>query len=197
MKALLFGILIFGAQQSFACVELNNAKYCIGDKVYKGTSYPNAAVISYISSVNGNVSVQTRFEDDTAEYTFSEDPKDLDITNGCFEDVCIQDNVHRGTLYPGGGAVVGINPTKKTVTIAQAKNNALAVIKIKDLHVEKGCVNGICVGDIVYTGSVFEPGVKVIAVNAYFKTILVKARFQYDDKDFVFEQFANELKLIK
>lgn len=195
MKTFILGLLIFSAQQTFACINVNDAQICVGDKVYKGTIYPSGATVTRINSETNVVAVQTAFDKDPAELTFFENAADLDLTTVCLGEVCIGDKVYRGTIYKGGGEVVGINLATKKATV-QLPNSSLVVLKTNDLHLTKGCLSGVCVGDTVYAGSVFQEGVTVVAVNSYYKTIVMHARFFNENKDYLLEQYPADVKVL-
>ncbi len=172
MKILFAALVIMFSQQSFACADYNSEdKICPGDTVYKGSDYTLGAVVMGVNPYRKTATVRSNYSGNNA----SENVIDLHITRGCLDRVCVGELVFKGSEYTQGATVVAINPHKGLLTVKSVYSGNLAVESVRRIHMSRGCVHGICVGDKVYKGSEYTEGALVVGINHQEKTVTVKS----------------------
>jgi hypothetical protein len=89
--------------------------------------------------------------------------------------ICQGEIVFRTVSYGVKGAeVIAINTRSKTATVKSIEYGSLYQITPKVLDITKGCIEGICVGDIVLKGADFGAnGAIVLAIDVSSSMILV------------------------
>lgn len=173
MKFILSLILTLSSLNIFAnCLELNgDTRICVDDIVYKGTEYSQGARIVAFERGNNSVIVKSIRNGNH----FSEKISDLFLTNTCMRDVCPDTLVYKGSEYSLGARVVAINKFTNSAVIRSVKNGNLFVENINGLMIAKGCVRDVCVGDVVYKGSEYTLGAKVLAVSRISRTAAISS----------------------
>ena len=160
------GNTTYERQNNSSCTE----KICPGDIVYNGTRYLNGAKVVAVNPNYGTAVVRNPMYNTL----HTENIKDLDITKGCVSGICIDDVVYNGIRYLNGARVVAVNPNYQTVVVRDPRYNTLHTENPIDLDVTKGCISGICIGDIFYNGSRYMNGARVVAVNLNSQIVVVR-----------------------
>lgn len=93
------------------------------------------------------------------------------------EKVCPGDIVYKGSDYAQGATVMGVNPYRKTATVRSNFSGNNASENVLDLYVTRGCLDRVCVGDLVYKGSDYNQGATVVAINPHKNLLTVKSVF--------------------
>ncbi len=161
MRKLLLLSLALISQQGLACVSVSNSYICSGDTVFKGTSYsqgatviaenPYAQQVTVRSNVSGNLTV--------------ENVADLDITRGCYGQICVGQKIMKGTSYSQGANVIGINYSRQSITVRSVVSSNLAVESAYDLEATTGCAGSVCIGELVYKGTSYSQGARIESIN--------------------------------
>jgi hypothetical protein len=144
---------------------------CVGTKVLKGSSYSQGATIIAINYYAQTLTVRSI----STSSMFVERGEDLDVTNGCIENLCIGERVYKGNSYSQGATVIGINYYKRTVNVRSNSTSSLFSENLSDVDLTKGCVGTVCVNDKVYKGSEYSQGASVLAVNAANYTATIRS----------------------
>jgi hypothetical protein len=177
LKKLVLILTVFFAQQTFACIDLGSSEsVCPGDTVYKGTSYIKGATVLGVNQHMNRVTVRSNYSGDNN----SESVFDLHLTRGCISSICVRDVVYKGTSFLRGAIVLAINSHKQTLTIKSNYSGDLSEQHYDDLEPVVGCLYGICVGDLVFKGSSFINGARVISINYQNRTVTVKSEYSGD-----------------
>lgn len=89
--------------------------------------------------------------------------------------ICPNDIVFKGSEYREGAQVIAVNKETRKVTVRSLAQGTVIRESSHNLYVTRGCVEGVCVGDIVYKGSWYSNGAKVVAVNKSLGRVTVKS----------------------
>ena len=175
MKKIICVMVFVTSFSTFACIELGSNQVCAGDLVYKGYSYPQGAKI-----INFNLDLKTVEVRSVSnpEIQTTEKLKDLDIPSGCIGEVCVGDKVFKRAIYVQGATVIAVNEDKKKVLVRSNQNTKhLELENPRFLAATSGCVDNVCVGDLVFKGSSYEMGAAVVGINKKDKTVLVRSTY--------------------
>lgn len=108
------------------CIE----NLCVGDRVFKGTSYSQGADVQAINHYKRTVTVRSVVSGNLAVEILS----DLFLPKGCLGSVCVNDRVFKGTSYSQGASVVAINNFTYMALVRSVVSGNLAVESIYDLQ---------------------------------------------------------------
>ena len=61
------------------------------------------------------------------------------------------------------------------MTILTSFSTFAAGTKLNNSNVTNGCLRGVCVGDKVFKRAIYDQGARVIAINEFKKTVLVRS----------------------
>lgn len=86
----------------------------------------------------------------------------------------VGDLVYLGTKYGLGATVVAVNVRNDRATVKSIKSGSIYSEVLSDLDVAKGCLELVCVGDVVYLGTKYGSGATVVALN--YKTQLATVK---------------------
>jgi hypothetical protein len=171
MKNLIPVLMFILSQQAMACISVGNGAICVGDTVFKGSSYSQGAIVVGENQYAQQVTVRSKASGNLN----LENIRDLDITSGCLGQVCTGDKVLKGSSYSQGAMIVGINYFNQTLTVKSVASGNLAVEQLQDLDLTRGCIDDVCVGDRVFKGSSYSLGADVVALNYGRSTLTVKS----------------------
>jgi ribosomal protein L24 len=146
-------------------------RVCVGDKVYKGTEFSQGARVLALNPNSRTATVQSIY----AGNLVKSDVSSFDLVSGCIRNICVGDKVYKGTQFSQGAMVISINPGRNTATVQSVYAGNLSTTEITSLEVTHGCIDGICVGDVVYKGSTYSQGARVLAINYYSRTVTVQS----------------------
>jgi hypothetical protein len=176
MRKLLLLSLALICQQGLACVSVSNSYICNGDTVFKGTHYKQGATVVADNPYSQQVTVRSNFSGNLAV----ENVADLDITRGCFGQICVGQKIFKGASYSQGANVVGINYSRQSITVRSVFSSNLAVENAYDLESTTGCVGSVCIGEIVYRGTQYSQGARIESINFSNSRVTVRSVFSGD-----------------
>lgn len=99
------------------CIE----NLCIGEKVYKGSSYSQGANVIGFNYYRRTLNVRSN----SSGSLFTENLNDVDVTKGCAGPVCVNDKVYKGSEYSQGASVLAVNPANYTATVRSNSSGSL------------------------------------------------------------------------
>lgn len=170
--ALLTLLASFGA---LACGQPDTAYLCPGAKVHPDnwTHSQGGTVVSYNPST-GVIKVRSSSTGNTANFGV----RDLGVTQGCIDHVCVGDRVHPDNwTHSQGATVVSVNPHTRNIKILSRSTGNTANTNARDLGLARGCSEGICVGDTVSPDSwTHSQGATVISINPVTRNIKILSR---------------------
>lgn len=146
-------------------------RICVSDTVFKGTDYSEGATIVAIHPSTGEVVARSVYNGNIAVESVSE----LYMSSGCQAKLCVGETVYKGTDYSQGAKIVAVQPNSKQVLVRSNYNGNIGIELASSLSVTRGCIYGVCVGDIVFKGSDYSQGAQIIAVNRSERTVLVRS----------------------
>lgn len=171
--ALVTLLLSFGA---LACGQPGAVNsLCPGDTVHPDgwTHSQGGKVVSYNPST-GVIKVRSS----STGKTFNFGVRELGVTKGCLDHVCVGDMVHPDAWTHSQGAnVVSINPHTRNIKVLSRSTGKTMNMSSRDLGLARGCSEGICVGDIVSPDSwTHSQGANVVSINPVTRVIKVLSR---------------------
>lgn len=186
MKKLVSLLLLLANLNSIACV----GDICVGDLVIPEGKNPLYKVLS-IHSKTKIVTTQETQSGGIAQLPTEK----IAITFGCLEKFCIGQEVMLDEKdqfdkpEKNSGKIVGINFYKKTLTIRKSRGYNVVYPTYLVAH-ERGCMKGICVGDMVKRPSWLAHKYFVKAINPAKKlfSVLINNDYSLKIEDVYFEQ---------
>jgi hypothetical protein len=170
-KKMLITLFILKSISAFACITEGDVTMCVGDIVFKGASTgATGAKVLAINKAAKMATIQTLSGGALLRVT----PKEIDVTKGCVENICVGDSVYNNTysFAVEGMKVVAINNTDKTV-IVHAVTAYIYRLSVDNLAIARGCLEGVCVGDKVFKGADYTAvGATVMAINYTSKMLI-------------------------
>lgn len=149
---------------------------CTDDTIYMGDRFSSGARVLGVNLFQRTLTVQSKRNFELAKIRIEE----AHLTKGCIGDVCVGDIVYKGDLFSSGANVIAINELNRSATVQSRRNFNLSLEKIRDLDVTKGCLAGVCVGDVVFKGSQYSSGANVLAINYAQLRATVQSRRNFD-----------------
>lgn len=115
----------------------------------------------------------------------------LAVERGCIRHVCVGNTVHSKDFTNTGALVLGVNRADRTAVVRVNYNNRVYSYSFSNLAA-RGCVHGICSGDVVYHSDFTNTGAEVLGANPETKEIVVKAN--YNNR--VYSYFSDSLSVM-
>ncbi len=171
MRKLLLLSLAIVSQQGWACLNVANEYVCIGDTVYKGSSYTQGATVVAENPYSQQVTVRSNVSGNLV----TENIVDLDLTRGCIGYVCVGQKILKGSSYSQGATVVGINHIRQSITVRSVVSGSLNVENPFEVQTTNGCLENVCVGEVVYAGTKYSQGARVEALNYQTRSVVVRS----------------------
>ena len=110
---------------------------CVGNVVYKGSSYSSGATVLAINPHQGTVTVKSNYSGNlNVEYS-----QGVDLVRGCLYGICVGDTVYKGSSYSSGATVIAINYQNRTVTVKSNYSGNLNVEDPRNLDVTNMCAD--------------------------------------------------------
>ncbi len=155
-----------------ACIDLGNDKrVCPGDTVY--TNYFDKG--ARVKAINPRT-LQIMLESTYTGNTRASSPRELYLTRGCeARGMCVGDLVYT-QFFDRGARIKAINPTTRQILLESTHTGNSNAVAPREILVTRGCIQGICVGDGIYT-NFFDRGATVKAISQTAKKVLVQSTY--------------------
>lgn len=116
MKILILLSLMLFQTQSIAQSIGPEVEISIGEKVYRGSIYPEGGKVVYVDVANELAYLRVRIENNR-EVVVTEKYEDLSVTHGCYDELCVGDEVFLKDSNEPLMKVVGVNVYSKALLI--------------------------------------------------------------------------------
>ena len=174
MKKLLFGIVVLGSLSSYACIDLGSEKsVCAGDTVYTNY-YSQGATVEIVNREANRVTVASNISGNSNSISANQ----LYLATGCNnEGMCVNDEIITSSYFHGA-TITGVNPSNNRLMVKYTfkyyddyfQFNSIAASQVYN---KKGCLDDVCVGDIVRT-NYHRSGAKVVGVNLIQRRVMLE-----------------------
>ena len=161
LLAVLIGAVLISGLKTQACEHNAEQFICPGDIVISD------------DNISGKVLGVNPFQNTVAFYhsysgiTYTRPVSTLALGIGCLQGVCVGDIVISDDNI--SGKVLGVNPFQNTVAFYHSYSGITYTRPLSTLALGLGCIQGVCVGDIVISDDNISG--KVIGVNPFQNTV--------------------------
>jgi hypothetical protein len=155
------------------CINIYGlGKVCVGDTVYKGSTFHQGAIVETIDLDSKSVQVKSNY----LGMRSTESIKDLHLDNTCDMDFCTGDTIYLGSKYFTGAKILGINKLTKMATVRRKGGGFMNTHSLTELYSTKNaCLMNACVGDTIYYRRLYDQGAMIMGINQKLKKITVKS----------------------
>ena len=162
VKKILAILSILSLNTAFACYSDRNFSVCPGDFVTSGEYFSKGATVLSTNSRTGQIGLKSINSGNISSLSINQ----IQVGKGCIGAVCVGNFATAGEYYSKGAKVVAVNPFTGMVGLQSIKSGTMSALPIKSIQAEKGCLEGVCVGNIATAGEYFAKGAKVISINS-------------------------------
>lgn len=132
---------------------------CVGDTVYSAY-YSSGARIQGINPTSRQLFVKSTITSSTSVVNAS----DLLVLKGCVSrGMCVGDTIY-SAYYSSGARILAVDRANRQMMVKSNITSSTSIVSNRDALITRGCTEGICVGDGVYT-NYYTSGAKVLAVG--------------------------------
>ena len=91
--------------------------------------------------------------------------------------ICVGDVIHSMNYSSKGSSVIGINRYKETMTVSDRYSGERRVEKIKNVFLSSGCIDGVCIGDLVRSTDYSSQGSTITGINKITRTFIATDKY--------------------
>jgi hypothetical protein len=171
MKKIVGLLSILILNNAFACYSSKGFSVCPGDFATAGDYFSRGATVLSVNSRTGQVGLKSI----SSGSIMSMSVNDIQIGKGCLRKVCVGHFSTAGTQYTRGATVVALNPLTGMVGLKSINSGSISALPVNEIQAEKGCIEGVCVGNTATAGNYFSRGAKVVSINTKTRMIGLKS----------------------
>jgi hypothetical protein len=167
MKKILALLSILSLNTAFACYSDRGFSVCPGDFATAGNTFTRGATVLSVNSRTGQVGLRSINSGSITSLSV----KEIQIGKGCIGKVCVGNFATVGNEYTRGAKIVAVNPFTGMIGLQSINSGSISAQPISKVQGEKGCLEGVCVGNFATAGNTFTRGAKVVSINSNTKMI--------------------------